>query len=211
MKRSAIICLLFACAFAHAQYDVFDPDGKKSGTASYTMTSAGGKITTKLVIDVSRDGGKFHLELVSVHNSDGDPIEYVSKDRGSSSGSSFTSSSKSTFSGRTATVVTETGARKYTRTITAPGPIKDLSMVWLTGKVPAVGTKSTYYQFNPDSWSFTKHVATYHGLRDITIGGKTVSAHAVTSSNERSTQKIYFSSTGVMYRLESGPLIIVKR
>ena len=106
----------------------------------------------------------------------------------------------------------DTGGRKYTRTITSPGSFKDISMIWLTGKVPAVGTKTTYYQVNQDMWACYKQVATYHGLRELKIGGKKVSAHVVVSTTEGVTAtKIYFGPAGQLYRLETGPLTIIKR
>src|SRR5688572_8430973 len=137
MTYSAILLAAAACGSAHAQWDVFDPDGTKSGTATYAIANTGGKITSKLVLDVSRNGGKFHSVMSSVHTAEGVPISYVVKGNGSNDGSSFTSSSTTTYSGQKATIVMDTGGRKYTRTITSPGSFKDITMIWLTGKVPA--------------------------------------------------------------------------
>jgi hypothetical protein len=106
----------------------------------------------------------------------------------------------------------DTGGRNYKRTITAPGSFKDITMIWLTGKVPAIGTKTSFYQVSQDTWSYYKQDATYHGLRELKIGGKKISAHVVVSTTTGMTPtKIYFGSKGELYRLETGPLTIVKR
>lgn len=210
-KLFLITTAIAVCTSAFAQLEIVDPSGKKVGTATHTLSTAGGKITNKLVMKMSQQGASVTMTMNLVHSSVGDPISYGMNMSMSGQGSTMTAEAKATFAGKKATIVSTAMGNKETKTATAGGSVRDLSAVWMTGKIPAVGTKSTYYQLEPMSGVFNKCTSTYHGLRTLKVGGKNVSAHVIATVEGTDTTKVYFTSKGELLKLESKDFTLVKR
>ena len=212
MKK--LFFLLAASCIANcalAQLDVLDPNGKKMGTAKHTISTTGGKITTTIVLNMNQNGAAVVMTASTVHSAAGDPLSQNFGIKATNQGNTFNVATKATFAGKKATLVSSGMGNSETKTVTAVGAVRDASIVWSTGKVPAVGTKTTYYQLDPTSAVFEKHTATYHGLRKLKIGGKDVSAHVITSTGGGETVKVYFTSKGELLKLESPQFTLVKR
>ncbi|MEO7453714.1 MAG: hypothetical protein ABIV13_03005 [Fimbriimonadales bacterium] len=196
---------------AFAQLDVVDAQGKKVGTATHTLSTAGGKITNKLTMKMSQQGASINMTMIFIHTAVGDPVTYTLNMGMTGQGSTMKADGKATFNGKKATIVMDAMGQKQNKTATAPGTVRDPSAVWVTGKVPAVGTKATYYQLDPMAGTFSKTTTTYHGLRDLKVGGKAVKAHCVATVEGTTTSKFYFTSKGELLKLESPQFNIVKR
>jgi hypothetical protein len=210
-KLSLATFLVVLASSALAQYDVLDPKGKKIGTATDTNSVSSGKIVSKGMMTIAQNGMSIVLTTLSTHTGAGDPIGYTLGMKATNQGSTMSVETKVTFNGRKATLVTTAMGRKETKTVTAPGTVRDVTRVWATGKVPAVGAKTTYYQLDPVTVTFVKHTDTYHGIRSIKIGGKNVSAHVIVAVSSDGTSKEYFTSKGELLRLESPQFTLVKR
>jgi hypothetical protein len=212
MNRLCLITAVIALTTsALAQLDIVDPSGKKVGTATHSLSTGGGRITNKLVLKMSQQGASVSMTMNIVHSAVGDPVSYVMNMSMSGQGSTMTADSKATFAGKKATIVSTAMGNKETKIATAAGPVRDLSAVWMTGKLPAVGSKSTYYQLDPMSGVFSKCTSTYHGLRTLKVGGKNVSAHVIATVEGNDTTKVYFTSRGELLKLESKQFNLVKR
>jgi hypothetical protein len=212
MRRLFVFAAAIAVSTsALAQLDVVDPNGKKVGTATHTLSIAGGKITNKLVLKMNQQGANVTMTMNFVHTSVGDPVTFSLNMSMAGQGGNMTADGKATFAGQKATIVMNAMGQKQNKTATAPGTVRDPSAVWVSGKVPAVGTKATYYQLDPMAGTFSKATATYHGLRDLKVGGKTVKAHVIVQAEGNNTSKVYFTSKGELLKLESSQFTLVKR
>ena len=98
-----------------------------------------------------------------------------------------------------------------TKTVTAAGNVNNKSAVWITGKVPAVGPSTTYYELDAMTGTWKKSTTTYHGTRSVKLANRTVTAHCMSSKEGNETVKIYFTSTGDLVKLESPQLTLVQR
>lgn len=205
MKRLFFPVVLVAatiCASA-SELTVTDKAGKKMGTATFSMSSGSGKLTHKFNMTLQQQGGTVTMNLTSVHTTTGDPLSSVMTMTANMQGNSMNSSVKVTHLGRKATVVTNAMGQSKTETSTAPGSVTDKSMTWMSGKIPAVGTSTTYYSFAPVTGKWSKTTTTYHGTRSVKLSKGTVTAHVLTQKSATETTKIYFTAKGDLLRLES--------
>ena len=79
--------------------DVLDPKGKKIGTGTYKLTNVGGKITTRIVVNLSQDGAKVTLDISDVHSSSGNPLSQMYKMTASAQGNQMNATTKATING----------------------------------------------------------------------------------------------------------------
>lgn len=215
MKRT----LVAACALALAitatasQLNVVDAkSGKKIGDATYSLTKASGKVTVKITMTMAQENAKVNMSMTFVHTSAGDPVSQLMKVTATAQGNTFTSEVDTKFAGRKATMTVTAMGNKQTKTATAAGPVTDKTVVWIAGSLPAVGTKTTVYEFDPQAGVFEKATNTYHGIRDVkTASNKTVKAHVITSTKGSETTKIYFTSSGDLVKLESTGMTLVQK
>jgi hypothetical protein len=212
LRKTAIAALACAlsCLVSASNLDIFDDKGKKIGNGTFKLTRPAGKISTHLVLNLSQQGAKMTMDITSVYSNAGDPLNQAFKMSAAAQGGSFNASSKATFQGRKATIVGSGMGQSSTKTVTSLGPVRDISVIWSTGKVPTVGTSTTYYQLDPMAATFEKTTATYQGVRNVKVGSRTVSAHVITTSGADAT-KYYFTSKGDLVKLESKQFTLVQR
>ena len=213
MKRTIFLmaaAALVAMASA-SNLDVLDPNGKKIGTGTFKLTNAGGKITTRLVVNVTQQGAKIMMDISDVHTSAGDPLSQIYKMTASAQGNEMSATTKATITGKKATIVTSGMGQSETKSVTAAGSVNNKSVIWMTGKVPAVGTTTTCYELNAMTGMWSKSTMTYHGTRSVKLANRTVTAHCITSKEGNETAKVYFTSTGDLVKLESPQLTLVQR
>jgi hypothetical protein len=129
----------------------------------------------------------------------------------SAQGNQMSATTKATVSGKKATIVTSGMGQSETKTVTAAGNVNNKSAVWMTGKVPAVGTTITFYELDSMNGKWEKSTTTYHGTRSVKLANRTVTAHCISSKQGNETVKVYFTSTGDLVKLESSQLTLVQR
>lgn len=213
MKRIVFLVLTSAVlvpAIA-SQFDVLDPKGAKKGTGNYYQTVTKDRITMRFVMAVSEARGTMKIEISDVYTTVGNPVSKTYRFSLAAQTETIAGTTGVTFSGRKATVTSTAMGQKKVSTLTAPGSVTDPSVVWATGKVPAVGKKVVYYSFDPFAQKFTRESATYHGIRTVQTRSKKVSAHVITATHGEDTQKLYFTSKGDMVKLESKQFTLIQK
>lgn len=196
---------------AASKLNVLDPKGKKVGTATYSFVQGSGKLSTRLILTMIEQGANVSIDMTAVHSSTGNPMSQVFKVSAAVQGNKFDSSAKVTFAGRKATVVSTAMGKSETKSATAPGPVADQSVVWMSGRIPAVGATSTAYEFDAMAATWEKTVSTYHGLRTVKMGSRSVSAHVLTSNKGGESTKVYFTAKGDLLKLESKQFNLIQQ
>ena len=209
---SSILLLSALAAVANgSKLNVLDPQGKKVGTGTFTLTKAATKVTMRIVLNMSEQGAKLTMDMSDSYSPSGNPLSQVMKMSATAQGNSFTSTTTVSYSGKKATLKTTAMGKTSTKSATSPGPIADASVAWISGKIPAVGTSSTYYRFDPLRGEWEKNVNTYHGLRNVKIGQRTVSAHVMSTKSADDNTKVYFTKSGDLVKLESKEFTLVQQ
>ncbi|MDQ2986064.1 MAG: hypothetical protein M3R13_05015 [Armatimonadota bacterium] len=207
----AAMAVTLVVGAAASKLNVMDPSGKKVGTATYSFIQGGEKLSTRLILTMTEQGANVTMDMTNVYSSAGNPMTQLVKISAALQGNKFESSAKATFAGRKATVVTTAMGKTETKSATAPGSVADQSIVWIGGRIPAVGTKSTAYEFNPMNVTWKKTVSTYHGLRTVKLGSRSVSAHVLTSTQGDENTKVYFTAKGDLIKLESKQFNLIQQ
>jgi hypothetical protein len=213
MKKGLLVSALFAfvaSCFA-STLNVMDGSGVKVGTATFTFTKSAAKLSTRIVMTLNQQGAKVTLDMTDTYSSTGNPLQQILKMKASMQGTSFDTTSKVTFNGRKASVTTTAMGKSQTKSATAPGTVTDSSVLWMTGKVPAVGTTATCYKFDPMDGAWSKSTNTYHGLRTVKTASKSVSAHVISSKDDSDTTKVYFTKTGDLVKLETKEFTLIQQ
>ncbi len=210
MKKFLFAAIVFVAAvgvFA-STLTITDKAGKKMGKATYSFTNASGKLTTKLVMTMEEQGAKVVMDMANVYTAAGDPISARVITTANFQGNSMKTTTSVSFSGRKATVVSNAMGKTSNKSFTSPGNVNDKSMVWFAGKIPAVGTSTVFYSFEPMSLSWSKTTAKYHGTRSVKLSKGTVTAHVMTQTSDIESTKVYFTANGDLLRLESSDIIV---
>jgi hypothetical protein len=203
----AAITFVISVGVLASTLTITDKAGKKMGTAIYSFTNASGKLTTKLVMTMEQQGVKVVVDETNVYSAAGDPLTLVRITTGTVQGKSTKSTTKVTFSGKKATEVETMDGKTNTTPSTAPGSVNDKSMVWLSGKLPAIGTSTEFYSYETHSARWIKATTKYHGTRTVNLSKGAVTAHVITQTRANETMKIYFTANGDLLRLEAGDFI----
>ncbi|MCH8274028.1 MAG: hypothetical protein IH851_04490 [Armatimonadetes bacterium] len=155
------------------------------GSARITqkLTESGG---LKVEIRMQLVAGDVKITVVQEgeYDSDARPVRKTSRQ----SGGGPELIVRATFLGRTATVVTERGRERETRTVTAPAgaEIRLASEFWFIKTKPEPGTKLTAYRFDLTKLEWVKTTVTYVRSEKVNAGGKTYTGHLILMDDAKS-------------------------
>lgn len=190
-----------------------------AGEVKLSVKADGGLTgTATLVNKVLDDGSKYvrlSMELVSggqqvtvmqesTYDKTGRPVRKIQVTNMKSAGTKQTVVVNFDTGG--AQVKVDAGGRSATETVGYPVGKSVLAKpeFWFVRDNPKPGDVTTYSRFDVGRQVWVEDKTTYHGKRDITIGGRTVSAHLI----EFSGTKAYVDDSGDPWRVESSGMVM---
>lgn len=113
-----------------------------------------------------------------------------------------------TFTSTGVETVSEAGGKTTKKAIALPeGKATVGSEFWFCRDKPLAGDKSSYWRFDLGKLEWVQSVVQYHGPRQITVNGKSITAHCITTDGTKS----YVDDKGDPYLIESPGLTMTRK
>lgn len=181
-------------------------DNGLSGSATLTnkVLNDGSKYVQLSMELKNSSGQKVVVIQESSYDSNGKPVRKLQT---TNLGSAETKQSvQVSFDSKGAQVKIVAGGKTATETVAYPSGKSLLAKpeFWFVRDKPAPGAVTTYWRFDLGTQSWVETKTTYHGKREITVGGKKVSAHLT----EYAGAKAYLDDNGDPYRIEMGATVM---
>ena len=181
--------------------------GRELGSGTLVQKLTPGGLSTKFQMSLNAGGQKFTMSAEDMTRLDGTPVWAQS----SESTPTGTTKIREDYSATGVKVRKTDGSGTTTKTFKLPaGSIKGISDLWFVTLKPKPGAVDKSFSFSASNMKWDQSMTKYVGVRTITVKGKSVGAHFITSKEA----DFWSDSKGIPYRIvfkEAGLEMILER
>lgn len=210
MKQIAVVSLVAAACFSQAQlkYTMYQ-NGVKVGDASVSEKVTSHGKSESMHLSGTVQGMAFSMANASIYDLHGAArIETMTMVSGAMGRSVSVK-----FKGNRAIVAATTGKSKQTSSIAAPSGahLADASEFWFSKSQPKVGSVVKATKFNMEKLVWEESESTYVGDETVTVSGRKLKGHKVTTKQGGQTGIVYLDSHGDVLLYEANGLKLERK
>ncbi|MCB0825498.1 MAG: hypothetical protein KDC26_04870 [Armatimonadetes bacterium] len=210
MKRIGLTLILGLAAICQAgttQMSVTSDNLNGKATVENKILEDGSKYVRVSMMLEDAGGRSVNIQQESVYAKDGTPKRKLQVTN--LAGGAAKQSVVVTFDSGGANVTVEAGGKTVKNYVSRPTGkrIEALPEFWIMRDQPKAGDVYNYYRFDLGMQNWVENKSTYHGTREIMVGGKKVKAHLVTNDSARA----YMDDKGEPLRIEQNSVVLEKK